>query len=141
MQLVCILTAKVPVNHASKVQTDSPAQTPKLTLKFKPKHTTYIHANSLATASSYAHLAEPGCLCTKKVCTVSRASKATGAGLELAREQAFPHSKWCGQPKSHLDHCCCMRKGLEFAPQQMPGTQSQLGGLLVGRWKIRWKNA
>ncbi len=35
-------------------------------------------------------------------------------------------SVWCGHPKSHLDHCCFMRKGLEFAPQQMPGTQSQL---------------
>ncbi len=36
-----------------------------------------------------------------------------------------------------------MRKGLEFAPQQMPGTQSQLGGLVGlvgGRCKIRWKN-
>ena len=35
-----------------------------------------------------------------------------------------------------------MRKGLEFAPQQVPGTQSQLGGLVGlvgGRWKIRWK--
>ncbi len=31
---------------------------------------------------------------------------------------------------------CFMRKGLEFAPQQMPGTQSQLGGLvgLVDWW-------
>ncbi len=27
---------------------------------------TYIHANFLATASGYAHLAEPGCLCTKQ---------------------------------------------------------------------------
>ncbi len=26
-----------------------------------------------------------------------------------------------------------MRKGLEFAPQQMPGTQSQLSGLVGGR--------
>ncbi len=33
----------------------------------------------------------------------SRASK-------LAGEQASPHSKWYGHPKSHLDHCCCMRK-------------------------------
>ncbi len=41
----------------------------------------------------------------------------------------FPHSKWCGHPKSHLRN---------FAPQQMPGTQSQLGGLVGlvgGRWK------
>ncbi len=37
----------------------------------------------------------------------------------------------------HLDHCCFMRKGIEFAPQQMPGTQSQLGGLVGGRWKTR----
>ncbi len=35
-----------------------------------------------------------------------------------------------------------MRKGLELALQQIPGTQSQLGGLVGlvgGRWKIRWK--
>ncbi len=49
------------------------------------------------------------------------------------RRKAYPHSKWCGHPKSHLDHCCCMRKDLEFAPQQMPSTQSQLGGLVGGR--------
>ncbi len=110
MQLVCILTAKVPINHASKVQTDSPMihtlpKLPNLHLNINQSTLhTYIHANSLATANSYAHLAVPGCLCTKQVCTVSRASKATGAGLELAREQAFPHSKWCGQLKSHLDH-------------------------------------
>ncbi len=36
------------------------------------------------------------------------------------------------QSHSHLDHCCFLRKGLEFAPQQMPGTQSQLGGLVGG---------
>ncbi len=29
-------------------------------------HTHKIKKNSLATSSSYAHLAEPGCLCTKK---------------------------------------------------------------------------
>ncbi len=33
------------------------------------------------------------------------------------------------------------KKGLEFAPQQMPGPQSQLGGLVGGRWKTRWKIA
>ncbi len=48
----------------------------------------------------------------------------SGAWLGTRRRTAFPHSK------SHLDHCCCMRIGLEFAPQQMPGTQSQLGGLV-----------
>ncbi len=42
-------------------------------------------------------------------------------------EQAFPHIEWCGHPKSHLDHCCFVRKGHEFAPQQMSGPQSQLG--------------
>ncbi len=30
-------------------------------------------------------------------------------------------------------HCCFMRKGLEFAPQQIPGTQSQLHGWTAGR--------
>ncbi len=37
-----------------------------------------------------------------------------------------------------------MSEGLEFAPQQMPGPQSQLGGLVglvESRWKIRWKIA
>ena len=37
-----------------------------------------------------------------------------------------------------------MRQGVEFAPQLMPGTQSQLGGLVGlvgGRWKTRWKIA
>ena len=60
---------------------------------------------------------------------------------ELAGEQAFPHSKWRGYLKSHLDYCCFVGKGLEFAFQQMPGTQSQLGGLVRlvrGRWKIWW---
>ncbi len=56
---------------------------------------------------------------------MSRASKAPGAGLRTRRRKAFPHSKWCGHPKSHLDHCCFMRKGLEF----VPGTQL---GRLVG---------
>ncbi len=63
---------------------------------------------------------------------------------ELTGEQAFSHSKWCGHPKPHLDYGCFMRKGLEFAPQQLPGIQSQLGGLVGlvrGRWKIRWKIA
>ncbi len=32
-------------------------------------------------------------------------------------------------------------KGLEFAPQQMPGTQSQMGGLVGGIWKTKWKIA
>ncbi len=76
---------------------------------------------------------------------MSSANKAPGAGLRTHRRKAFPHSKWCGHPKSHLDHCCFMRKGLEFAPQQMPGPQSQLGGLvgLVGGRgrKTRWKVA
>ncbi len=53
------------------------------------------------------------------------------------RRKAFPHSKWCGHPKSHLDHCRCMRKDLEFAPQQMPGTQSQLW---TGRRQRKKKN-
>ncbi len=61
-------------------------------------------------------------------------------GWELTEEQlAFPH-RWGTQvpPGPLLLH------GLEFAPQQMPGTQSQLGGLVGlvgGRWKIRWKIA
>ncbi len=33
-----------------------------------------------------------------------------------------------------------MRKGLEFAPQQMPGTQSQLGGLVGGRGRKTRRN-
>ncbi len=75
--------------------------------------------------------------------TVSSASKANETGLGTYRRQTSPHSKWCGHPKSHLDHCCFMRKGLEFVPQQMPGPQSQLGGLVgiiggKGR-KTRWK--
>ncbi len=56
-------------------------------------------------------------------------------------KRPFLHSKWCGYPNSHLDHCCFMRKSIEFVPQQMPGPQSQLGGLVGGRWKIRWKIA
>ncbi len=32
-------------------------------------------------------------------------------------------------------------KGLEFAPQQMPGPQSQMGGLVGGIWKTKWKIA
>ncbi len=32
-----------------------------------------------------------------------------------------------------------LRKGLEFAPQQMPGTQSQLGGLVGGRGRKKQK--
>ncbi len=57
---------------------------------------------------------------------------------ELTEAQAFPHSKWCGHLKSHLNYWFFMRKILEFAPQQIPGTQSQLGGLVGlvgGRWK------
>ncbi len=61
-------------------------------------------------------------------------------GQELTGKQVFPHSKWCGK-KSFLDHCCFMRKGLVLAPQQVPGTQSQLGALVGGRWKIKWKRS
>ncbi len=77
------------------------------------------------------HLAEPGCLCTKAG-IVSCACKA-GAGLEENRPLLTASGVGTRSP-SHLNHCCFMRKGLEFAPQQMPGTQSQLGGLvgLVG---------
>ena len=32
-------------------------------------------------------------------------------------------------------HCCFIRKDLECALQQMPGTQSQLGGLVGQTWK------
>ena len=88
------------------------------------------NANSLATASGYRTWQ------SKDACALSRHCEPLIAG-----EQAFPHSRWCGHPKSHLDHCGFMRKGLEFAPQQMPGTQSQLGGLVGlvgGRWKIAW---
>ena len=60
------------------------------------EHThTYTHthttANSLAAARR-SHLSR----------NCEPASKAPGTGL--------------GHPKSHLDHCCSMRKGLEFAP-------------------------
>ena len=75
---------------------------------------------------------------------MSRASKAPGARLGTRRRTGIPHSKWCGHLKPHLDYRCFMRKGLEFAPQQLPGIQSQLGGLVGlvrGRWKIRWKIA
>ncbi len=88
----------------------------------------------------HAHLAEPGCLCTKQACKQSSWILAKN----LHENRPFLTCKWCGHLKSHLDHYCFIRKGLEFAPQQMPGPQSQLGGLvgLVGsRWKTRWKIA
>ncbi len=69
---------------------------------------------------------------------MSHASKVLGALLE----KQFTTASGVGTRKSHLDHCCFMRKDLECAPQLMPGPQLQLGGLvgLVGsRWKTRWK--
>ena len=45
-------------------------------------------------------------------------------GYEFTGEQAFPHSKWYGHQKAHLDHCCFVIKGLEFAPQQIPQNHS-----------------
>ncbi len=69
----------------------------------------FLVAHLAVSVPGSLHLAEPGCLCTKQA-------------LVSPGEQAFPHSKWCGHLKSHLDYYCFMRKGLEFAPQQMPGT-------------------
>ena len=56
----------------------------------------------LLPLGSHAHLAKPGYLCTKQVSRAS-AEPTPGAGLGT-RRRLTPLSKWCGHPKSHLDH-------------------------------------
>ena len=84
---------------------------------------------SVLPLGSHAHLAEPGCLYTKQ---------ALWARLELVVERPFLIASGVGTRNPTWTF---MRKGLEFAPQQMPSTQSQLGGLVEGRQKTRWKIA
>ena len=64
--------------------------------------TTSANAN-LAAMSGHAHLAEPGCLCTKQA-LIACASKLSWS-LGYRNDQLPSHTKWCGHPKSHLDHC------------------------------------
>ncbi len=98
------------------------------------------HKYYLATASSYVYLSEPWRLCTKALWVMQAKL------LELARnsQENKPFLTASGMSTNyHLDNNCFMRIGLEFAPQQMPGTQSQLGGLVglvEGRLKTRWKS-
>ncbi len=56
----------------------------------------------------------PGCLCTKQ------AQWAVQAKLgSLARKiQTFPHSKWCGHLKSHLDPAVSWEKALNLHPSK-----------------------
>ncbi len=79
----------------------------------------------LLPVMGHMHLAEPGCLCTKQ---------ALRAGLRTRRRTDFSSQQVVWEPEVPPDHCCFMRKGFESVSQQMPGTQSQLGGLvgLVG---------
>ena len=88
-----------------------------------------------ATTSCYAHLEEPWCLS----CALSRHCEPCKKSSWSQARNSQENSTWCGYPKSHLDHCCFMRKGLEFTPQQIPGPQSQLGGLVGGRWRNQIK--
>ncbi len=98
---------------------------------------TYIY--SLATARGCAHLAESGCLCTKQALLAVQA-KLLEPGYEFTGKQAFPHSKWYGHQKAHLDHCCFMRKGFEFAPQKIPQNHSGIKWLgLVADGKLNEK--
>ncbi len=79
----------------------------------------HTHTNSLATTSGYVHLAEPGCLCTKQALWAVQA-KLLEPGWKLAGEQAFPHSKWHGHPKSHLDRTIAVawEKALNLHPSK-----------------------
>ena len=74
---------------------------------------------------------------------MSCASKVPGAGVGTRRRTGLSSQQVVWAPEVPPGPLLFMRKGLEFAPQQMPGTQSQLGGLVGlvgGRWKTRWKS-
>ncbi len=70
---------------------------------------------------------------------MSHASKAPGAGLGIRQENRLYLTASSVGTRSPTWTIAVARKGLELAPQQMPGTQSQLGGLEGGRWKTSWK--
>ncbi len=59
--------------------------------------------------------------------------------MNSQENRPFLTVSWYGHQKAHLDHCCFMRKGLEFAPQQIPQNH---GGIKMvgagGRWKTKW---
>ncbi len=85
-------------------------------------HTQIHHTHKHTHTHSHTHtqmqmqtlllpLAEPGCLYTKQALWTMQA-KLLEPGYKFVGEQAFPHSKWCGHPKSHLDHCYFMRRNL-----------------------------
>ncbi len=98
----------------------------------------------LPLQTGHTHLAEPGCLCIKQAlwpCKQSSWSQArTRRRINLSSQQVV----WT-PPKSHLDHCCFMRKGLEFASQQSQVPNHSWGGLVGLVWgrrrKTRWKVA
>ncbi len=72
---------------------------------------------------------------------MSHASKAPGARLGTRRKIGLSSQQVAWPPKDPPGPLLFHEKGLEFAPQQMPGTQSQLGGLAGGIWKTKWKIA
>ncbi len=58
---------------------------------------------------------------------MNHASKAPRAGLGTRRRTDLSSQQMVWAPEVPP---CFKRKGLEFAPQQMPGTQTQVGGLV-----------
>ncbi len=70
---------------------------------------------------------------------MSRASKAPGARLGTRRRTDLSSQQVVWAPEVPPGPLLFHEKGLEFAPQQIPGPQSQLGGLVGSRWKTRWK--
>ena len=73
-------------------------------------HTTYIHTNTIhiyihtnanANFAATEWSGGPGYLCTKQALGAC-ASREWARNLQ--KDQLPSHGKWCGQPKSYLDH-------------------------------------
>ena len=69
----------------------------------------------LLPIGSHAHLAEPGSLHTKqRHCEPCKQSSWSWA-RNLQKNRPFLIASGVGTQPVHLEHCCFMRKGLEFA--------------------------
>ncbi len=89
----------------------------------------------LLPLGGHAHLAEPGCLCT-----MSRASKAPGAGLGTRMRTGLSSQQVVWAPEVPPGPLLFMRKGLEFAPQQMPGIPITAGWMVGGAGRRQMEN-
>ncbi len=109
--------------------------------------TTHTHTHThtqmqilLLLLGGHARLAEPGCLCTKQG-TVSRASKAPGAGLGTRRRTGLSSQQVVWAPEVPLGTIAVpWEKALNLHPSKCQVPNHSWVDWWGCRWKIIWKN-